>query len=139
MNVIPGLNHVRFLRAYAILADRYSMRTYAMPVLGESHYYAAKSGPVPSQRMGVLKKGLSGTTLQERVLLDSSIRQTSEESVVIDTLNEYDLMSNADIEAPIPTSKTQCTSKRTRKYLRIGRQRHSLLHTHGNVGKVVMR
>ena len=88
-----GVTDVRILLAYAFLADRYSIRTYAMPVLGEPHYYATQSGPVPSQSMKVLKKDLPGITAQERVLLDSSICQTSEEAVVINTLEEYDLMS----------------------------------------------
>lgn len=91
--------HVKILLAYVFLADRYSMRKYAMPVLGEPQYYATQSGPVPSQTMKVLKKDLPGITAQERVLLDSSIRQTSEETVVINTLEEYDLLSKADIEA----------------------------------------
>lgn len=94
-----GVTDVRILLAYAFLADRYSIRTYAMPVLGEPHYYATESGPVPLQTMRVLEKDLIGTTLQERALFDSSIRQTSNEGVVIDTLQEYDLLSRADIEA----------------------------------------
>ena len=92
-----GVTDVRILLAYAFLADRYSIRTYAMPVLGEPHYYATESGPVPLQTMRVLEE--IGPTFQERALLDSSTRQTSNEGVVIDTLQEYDLLSRADIEA----------------------------------------
>lgn len=90
------------LLKYVFFADRYSIRKYAMPVLGEPRYYAMKKGPVASNTLDVLKKNvdrLPNITTQEKSMLEACIRQTDDYSVEIDTFDEYDLLSRADIES----------------------------------------
>ena len=90
------------LLKYLFFADRYSIRKYAMPVLGEPRYYAMKRGPVASITLDVLTKKidrLGNITFQEKSMLDACIQETDDYTVEIVTFDEYDLLSKADIES----------------------------------------
>jgi hypothetical protein len=95
-------NNYTLLLKYLFFADRYSIRKYAMPVLGEPRYYAMRRGPVASNTLDVLKKNvdrLPNITAQEKSMLDAYIQRPDMYTVKIDTFDEYDLLSKADIES----------------------------------------
>jgi len=83
-------------------ADRFSIRKYAIPVLHEPVYYAMKNGPVASRTYNMIKKDdffLAECSNEERNLVDKYINNLNYGEIKIGKIEEYDLLSNSDIES----------------------------------------
>ena len=91
LDKIGGKYNYMALLKLAFFADRYHLRNYARPVVGDI-YYAMKLGPVPSNLKDIIE-------LQD--LFKANIQKTDNYIVELKSSKKIDLtqLSNSDMEA----------------------------------------
>lgn len=95
------IKNYQILIKYVFFADRYLIRKFATPLLDEPKYYAMKQGPVASITLDIITKDKShlyDISQDELNLIDNYI-DTKGYEATIKRIENYDLLSKADIEA----------------------------------------